>query len=174
MIPDHERVHGDVVRRRVSRWRCFDTSLIALSRSLFHAVSTPTVGGWVDKLFRSAEFGSVAGCNDANRNRALAENGFTKRCVRLKRTAHAPQQLYCERARRWFAQPLRWQVVPYCLSYTETSSCAAPLASVNFVVNVKTLPCAEMVRVVDPTTFPFFFSTLLTVLPLTRFNDNES
>lgn len=126
------------------------------------------------KLFRGAEFGSVAGCNDANRNRTLAENGFTKWCVRLNRTAHAPQQLFCKHARRRFAQPLRWPVLPYCLSYTATSSCAAPLTSVNFVDSVKTLPCAEMVRVVDPTTFPFFFSTLLTVLPLTRFNDNES
>jgi hypothetical protein len=125
-------------------------------------------------LFRGAEFGAVAGCNDANRDRALAENRITKRCVRLYKTAYAPQQLCCEHARRRFAEPLRWQVLPYCLSYTATSACATPLTSVDFVDSVKTLPCAEIVRVVDPTTFPLFFSTLLTVLPLTRFNDNES
>jgi hypothetical protein len=36
------------------------------------------------------------------------------------------------------------------------------------------LPCAETVRVVEPTSFPDFFMADLTVLPLIRFSDSVS
>ena len=131
-------------------------------------------------------------CDDANQGRDCAENDFTKRrgsrekCRSVLRTAAFAARTQRRRlvvrnrvrtsaAAERRAARLTFRVVGsgYCLSYTATSSCATPLTSVAFVDSVMTLPCAEIVRVVDPTTFPSFFSTLLTVLPLTRFSDNE-